>query len=83
MDSVEVTAREQGSEGRGYKDEVEPLLPPAEQCLAAMKTRIQITHGVSKMFAGKLSDKLIVIKTHFGTIYAWYFSGHSMPLEER
>ncbi len=62
MVSVEATARkeQQGSEGHGYKDEVNPLLSTAEQCLTAMKTRIKITHGVSKMFAGILSDKLII-----------------------
>ncbi|XP_045927498.1 EF-hand calcium-binding domain-containing protein 6 isoform X1 [Micropterus dolomieu] len=40
-----VRDREQGSEGHGEKAEVDPLLSCAEQCLAAMKTRIKIIHG--------------------------------------
>lgn len=50
MVCAEATARDgqQDSEGSGEK-EVFTLLTSAEQCLAAMKTRIKIIHEVSKM----------------------------------
>lgn len=59
---VEATARdeEHGSEGRVDENEVDPLLPSAEQCLAAMKTRIKIIHGVSKTLIGKISESLLI-----------------------
>ncbi|XP_019113150.2 EF-hand calcium-binding domain-containing protein 6 [Larimichthys crocea] len=43
----EATGRDgqQSSEGHGDKHEVDHLLISAEQCLAAMKTRIKIIHG--------------------------------------
>lgn len=64
MVSVEATARDrqQRSEAHSDKDEVDPLLT-AEQCLAVMKTRIKIIHGVSKMFTGNLSEQLPISKT--------------------
>ena len=48
------TARDgqQRSEGHGDKVEVAPPLTSAEQCLAAMKTRIKSIHGVSKIATG-------------------------------
>lgn len=50
MVSAEATGRDgqQSSEGPGDKQEVDHLLISAEQCLAALKTRIKIIHGVSK-----------------------------------
>lgn len=67
MVSIEATARavgQQASEGGdGDKKKVGPLLTSAEQCLAAMKTRIKVIHGVSKR-----AEKLLVAS--FDTICA-------------
>lgn len=62
MVPVEATARDEEhcSEGRVDKNEVDPLLPSAEQCLAAMKTRIKIIYGVSKTLTGNLSESLLI-----------------------
>lgn len=53
MLSVEATARDRQHGSN-------PLLPSAEQCLAAMKTRIKIIHGVSKTLTGNLSKQLLI-----------------------
>ncbi|TKS91016.1 EF-hand calcium-binding domain-containing protein 6 [Collichthys lucidus] len=54
----EATGRDgqQSSEGHGDKREVDHLLISAEQCLAAMKTRIQIIHG-DNLTAFRLMDR--------------------------
>lgn len=58
MVSLEATGRDrqQCSEGHGDKEEVNPLLT-AEQCLAVMKTRIKIIHGVSNRKSFTLASK--------------------------
>lgn len=62
MVSTEATARDsqQGSAGRSDKDEVNTLLTSAEQCLAAMRTRIKIIHGVSRMLTGNFTNQLLI-----------------------
>ncbi|CAK6975638.1 EF-hand calcium-binding domain-containing protein 6 [Scomber scombrus] len=54
----EATARDgqQDSEGSGEKEEVVTLLTSAEQCLAAMKTRIKIIHE-DNLTAFRLMDR--------------------------
>ncbi|XP_041820351.1 EF-hand calcium-binding domain-containing protein 6 [Chelmon rostratus] len=47
---------QQASEGHGEKDEVDPQLMSAEQCLAAMKTRIRTIHG-DNLTAFRLMDR--------------------------